>query len=155
VDTNSRQELVGPINDRRKRRPGHTVEGIAALPGTPTTSRGSVEAYFSEMVRSVVREELAAVTAPARASLPSASTPSEYLTIARAAEVADVHPCTIREWIKVGSLKAYRCGSRGYRILRSELDARLTSQMADPTNEQIRDRVDAILAKRRFKRRAG
>jgi excisionase family DNA binding protein len=103
-------------------------------------------------VRAAVREELSVAL-----SSPSAKTsaPSEYLTIARAAEVADVHACTVREWIKLGSLKAYRCGGRGYRILRSDLDACLTVEATDPTTQEISEQVDALLIKRRQKRRAG
>jgi excisionase family DNA binding protein len=111
-----------------------------------------VERYIYEIVRAAVREELTlAVSSP----LTKTSAPSEYLTIARAAEVADVHACTIREWIKNGSLKSYRCGGRGYRILRSDLDACLTVEAADPSAQEISDHVDALLMRRRRKRQAG
>jgi excisionase family DNA binding protein len=113
---------------------------------------GWVERYIYEIVRAAVREELSlAVASPA--AKPAA--PTEYLTITRAAEVADVHACTIRDWIKNGSLKAYRCGGRGYRILRSDLDAALTVETTNPTTQEISEQVDALFTKRRHKRRAG
>lgn len=157
MDASDRQEIVGPVRETSEPRRGHAIQlqAVATIASGAATSTRSFEAFFTEIVRSAVRQELAAVALTTTAASPPARMPSEYLTIARAAEIADVHPCTIREWIKDSSLKAYRCGGRGYRILRSDLDTRLTVDAADPTNEQIRGRVDAILAKRRAKRRAG
>jgi excisionase family DNA binding protein len=123
--------------------PVATAKGVSAI--------AWVERYLSDLVRAAVRQELA----ESRTATAMPNQPSEYLTIARAAEVADVHPCTIREWIKGGTLKAYRCGTRGYRILRNDLDAHLTLETADPTTEEISGRVDAIFAKHRTSCRAG
>jgi excisionase family DNA binding protein len=80
---------------------------------------------WADALRSVIREELNAVVA----SQTSGGSGTRYLTIASGASVAGVHPCTIREWIKDGGLKAYRIG-RAYRLLRSDLDARLTAAVA-------------------------
>ena len=151
----SRQEIVGPVDAPSAERPGRSIQlqAVTTLATAPaaTAASSSFESFFAEIVWTVVREELAAMAPPAE---PTKQPAAEYLTIARAADVASVHPCTVRAWIKDGSLHAYRCGGRGYRILRSDLDARLTVAEADPTNEQIRGRVDAILAKQRAKRRA-
>src|ERR1700758_628862 len=108
---------------------------------------GGFEQLLADVVRRVVREELAvhSSTVAANDSTP-ADGARQYLTIAAAAEIAGLHACTIRAWIRVGSLKAYRAG-RIYRVLRSDLDARLTKDAADVTREQIDARIDAILAK--------
>ena len=111
----------------------------------------SFEQILFDGVRRIVREELQVLVAtlPANDS-PACAAAEEYLSIALAAEVAQLHHGTIREWIKDGSLKAYRTG-RVYRILRSDLDKRLTSKAADPTSARIDDRVASILAKRRLR----
>jgi excisionase family DNA binding protein len=156
MDTTNRQEIVGLVDGPGGARRGHGIQlqAVATLATATASAPGAFEQYFAEIVRRAVREELAAATLTMTAALPPAGAPSEYLTIARAAQIATLHPCTIREWIKDGSLKAYRCGSRGYRILRTDLDGRLTVEAADPTNEHIHERVDAILAKHRSKRRS-
>jgi excisionase family DNA binding protein len=119
---------------------GPTAEYIRPVP------RIEARAHLAEVIRSAIREELAAIS---RAPIEQGGgNGTEYLTIARAAEVAGVHPCTIRGWIKDGSLRAYRLG-RAYRLLRGDLDMRLTVEAADPTDQQVRERVDAILAKQR------
>ena len=76
----------------------------ASAKDASASALGWVERYIYEIVRAAVREELSlAVSSPSAKS----AAPSEYLTITRAAEIADVHACTIREWIKNGSLKSY------------------------------------------------
>jgi excisionase family DNA binding protein len=72
---------------------------------------------------------------------------SPYLSIDEAAKIARLHHTTLRDWIKDGSLKAFRAG-RVYRIRRSDLDERLTAKAADPIAIRIEDRVNAIVAKR-------
>ena len=82
-------------------------------------------------VRRVVREELA--------RRPGAD---EYLSIARAAQVADVAPATVRDWIAQGKLRRYQAG-RELRVRRAELDqfmAEHTDGRA-PSPEQEADRL--------------
>jgi excisionase family DNA binding protein len=55
---------------------------------------------------------------------------SEYLSVARAAEIAEVHPDTIRGFIREGRLKRYKAG-REWRVKRADLD-RLLEEMARP-----------------------
>ena len=112
-------------------------------------TEGGFEQLLADVVRRVMREELAvhSPTVPANDST-GASGPRQYLTVAASADIAGLHACTIRAWIQDGSLKAYRAG-RIYRVLRSDLDARLTKDAADVTQQQIDARIDAILAKRR------
>lgn len=45
----------------------------------------------------------------------------EAISIQRVAELLDVHPMTIRRWIKRGIIKAYRVGPQIVRIPRSEI----------------------------------
>jgi excisionase family DNA binding protein len=117
-----------------------------------------LEDFLFQNIRRIVREEIRAALAQERndaASTINDNAPSsQYLTIAAAADIAEVHPCTIREWIKDGSMKAFKLG-RTYRLRRSDLDARLTADVADPTAEQIRNRVDQIMAKRPALKLAG
>jgi excisionase family DNA binding protein len=51
----------------------------------------------------------------------------KYLSIAESAEYLGVHPNTIRNWIKLGTLKAGRVGLRTIRIQKSDLDQVLTA----------------------------
>jgi excisionase family DNA binding protein len=44
------------------------------------------------------------------------------VTIAVAAQYADVHPVTLRRWIAAGRLPAYRVGPRLLKIDRDELE---------------------------------
>ena len=75
-----------------------------------------LDAHLRELVRAVVREELAREREAAK--------PAEYLATARAAEMADVAEGTIRRWIREGRLAGYRAG-RVVRVKRSDLEALL------------------------------
>ncbi|GEP35180.1 hypothetical protein NSZ01_29480 [Nocardioides szechwanensis] len=46
-----------------------------------------------------------------------------YLSLAEAAECMSVSVKTIRRWIAVGTLPAYRCGKRAIRIKLEDLEA--------------------------------
>lgn len=48
---------------------------------------------------------------------------TEYLTAKQIAEALNVHPVTVRRWIKEGRLKAIRPGSRNYRVAKSDFEA--------------------------------
>jgi excisionase family DNA binding protein len=54
----------------------------------------------------------------------------KYLSIAESAEYLAVHPNTIRNWIRIGTLKAGRVGLRTIRIQKSDLDQLLTTYKA-------------------------
>jgi excisionase family DNA binding protein len=108
---------------------------------------GMMEEFLFENIRRIIREEVRGALAE---MLPKAQSPAEdasYLSISEAAKIAGLHHGTIREWIKDGSLKAFRTG-RVYRIRRADLDERLTAQIADPVAMNVEERVTAILAKR-------
>jgi excisionase family DNA binding protein len=42
--------------------------------------------------------------------------PSDFMTVPQAARLLAVHPSTIRRWISLGRLSAYRVGDKGVRI---------------------------------------
>ena len=111
----------------------------------------SIEQILFDGMRRVVREELQVLLATRSVNdTPAPPLSAGYLSVAQAAGVARLHHGTIREWIKNGSLRAYRAG-RVYRILRSDLDARLTATAADPTSADVAEKVASILAKRRLR----
>lgn len=112
------------------------------------TRVGMLEEFLFQNIRKIVREEVrSAIADLTQHSAAKPDTGTDYLSIDEAAKIARLHHSTIREWIKDGSLKAYRAG-RVYRIRRADLDERLTSKVADPVAVKIEERVTAILAKR-------
>jgi excisionase family DNA binding protein len=92
-------------------------------------------ALLIDVLRAVIREELGA----------RRSRPDEYLSVARAASVAEVTPGTIRSWIREGRLGRFRAG-RELRVRRTDLERLLLGEapggMASPE-----ERARAILAR--------
>jgi excisionase family DNA binding protein len=115
----------------------------------PATRLGMMEEFLFQNIRRIVREEVRGALAEILDRQPAtpANAAPEYLSIDEAASIARLHHSTLREWIKEGSLKAYRAG-RVYRIRRADLDERLTARVADPVAVAVEERVTAILAKR-------
>lgn len=54
---------------------------------------------------------------------PAGSPPDPDLTIADVARIKRKHPQTIRRYVRLGLLPAYRVGPRDIRIRRTDLDA--------------------------------
>ena len=110
---------------------------------------GLMEEFLFQNIRRIVREEVrAALDGVAQSgAMAKPELGTDYLSIEEAAKIARLHHTTIRDWIKDGSLKAFRAG-RVYRIRRSDLDERLTAKAADPVASDIEDRINAIVAKR-------
>ncbi|MGE0397227.1 MAG: helix-turn-helix domain-containing protein [Kofleriaceae bacterium] len=84
----------------------------------------AIEAGIRALVRDVVREEIRTALhehRTERRNSSGGSTGDSYVSIARAATIADVAPGTLRRWIKSGRLPAHRAG-RVYRIPRNALD---------------------------------
>jgi hypothetical protein len=97
-------------------------------------------ALLIDVMREVIREELG-----------QHSSRDEYLSVARAAEVADVTPGTIRAWMCEGRLGRFHAG-RELRVRRMDLERLLRGETpgAEPSPEE---RAHAILT--RAGRRAG
>lgn len=82
----------------------------------------AIDAGIRSIVREVVREEIrAALDERPRAGRNASDDEASYLSISRAASIADVAPGTLRRWIKTGRLPVRRAG-RVYRVARADLD---------------------------------
>ena len=100
---------------------------------------------FREMLRAIVREEIrAALTEVPRTDAEQ----DAYLSVRRAAAFVDVHPDTIRAWIKAGRLSGYRAG-RELRVLRSELRHFLAVGDSAVHRESPEEEAERIFARRR------
>lgn len=89
---------------------------------------GGLDGALRSLVRDVVREELKlAVGELARGtSAANDNAGGGYLSIGRAAKIADVAPNTVRTWIRRGKLAGHKAG-RVYRVRRCDLDGFLAS----------------------------
>ena len=99
----------------------------------------------SDAVRSTLREELAALS-PDHAAVRNAT--DVYLSVAKAARVADVAPGTIRTWIRAGRLAARRAG-RVLRVSRAELERFLAGAPDRRQQAETRARASRLLQGRR------
>lgn len=107
----------------------------------------SIEDTIREVVRAEVRSALREVF-PDRGSAPSPTSDDGYLSIARAAELAEVHPDTVRGWMKEGRLARHQAG-RELRVRRSDLHAFLAAAPAAPGQPTPEAEATGILSKRR------
>jgi excisionase family DNA binding protein len=96
-------------------------------------------------VRAAVNEVLAPVLEQVRTG---AATDVAYLSVERAAAVAEVHPDTIRAWVKAGRLPEHRAG-RELRIRRDELHRFLDRVGDGDVRPTVEDEAAMILARRR------
>jgi excisionase family DNA binding protein len=96
---------------------------------------------FEDLVRRIVREELAALAPAAPAS--------EYLTPAEAAEIARVSSPTIRRWVTEGRLPGHGT-DRALRIRRAELEAFLAARRSRPRRAATTNLSPEALARHRL-----
>jgi excisionase family DNA binding protein len=103
-----------------------------------------VRGLVRDTVRNVMREELSA----RRNALPASSAEDPYLSVTKAARVADVAPGTIRAWIRAGRLTAKHAG-RVLRISRAELDRFMRNEAVGPLGQEIQRRAEHLFSSRR------
>lgn len=101
------------------------------------TGDTTLDEVMRRIVRDVVRAEL---TALGRADHPQRNGSDAYLSVARAARVADVAPGTIRAWIRHGRLTGKRAG-RVLRVSRTELEQFMSGAPTGPRGDDIRERA--------------
>jgi excisionase family DNA binding protein len=97
------------------------------------------------MLQAAVREGIRVALAQARAG---GAEEDGYLSVQRAADYADVHPDTIRAWIKAGKLLGYRAG-RELRVLRSDLRRFLADVGPNSHRMTAEEEAATILSRRR------
>ncbi|HTR56470.1 MAG TPA: helix-turn-helix domain-containing protein [Kofleriaceae bacterium] len=97
----------------------------------------TLEDVVRRLVREAVRGELAAF---AQLGGEPRNANDAYLSIAKAARVADVAPGTVRTWIRHGRLTSKRAG-RVLRVSRSELERFMSGVPTGPRGTDIKERV--------------
>src|SRR5258708_2117539 len=97
------------------------------------------------MLDAAVRDGVRAVLAEARTTSPEED---GYLSVQKAATLADVHPDTIRAWIKEKRLPGGHAG-REVRVLRSALRRFLDAGDSTDDRETPEQEAATILARRR------
>jgi len=107
----------------------------------------SLRDLVRDTVRQVVREELSALSRR-NASGPTIVDEDGYLSVTKAARLADVAPGTIRAWIRAGRLTSKRAG-RVLRVSRNELARFMSGTPTGPRGEETERRADQLF------RRAG
>lgn len=96
-----------------------------------------------EQLREIIREEVERVTRE-----PAPQPEARWLTVPEAARRASRSPDTIREWIRVGRLRASREGRHGHwSIAVADLDAAVRGSSPAPVDGAALG--DLILARRR------
>ena len=101
------------------------------------TVDATLESVVRRLVREAVREELLAFGGVAEAHR---NADDAYLSVTKAARVADVAPGTIRAWIRAGRLTSKRAG-RVLRVTRSELERFMAGTPTGPRGVEVKERV--------------
>jgi excisionase family DNA binding protein len=91
---------------------------------------------FVQVVRAVMREELARAHGPQTTAQPQLESPSQYLTVQEVARLCGVAERTIRTWTRQGMLPARRMG-RLLRIDRRDLEDYLASSDGAPSSNRL------------------
>jgi excisionase family DNA binding protein len=107
-------------------------------PGRPAVVDESFRELVRDAVREVLREELAPLKHRNAGTLQGPE--DGYLSVAKAARLADVAPGTIRAWIRAGRLTAQRAG-RVLRVSRSELAKFMTGAPTGPSGVETVQRA--------------
>jgi excisionase family DNA binding protein len=97
-----------------------------------------VRTLVRDAVRDALREELAPLVR--RNATSSHGADDSYLSVTKAAQVADVAPGTIRAWIRAGRLTSKRAG-RVLRVSRSELAQFMAGAATGPSGAEAERRA--------------
>lgn len=104
-----------------------------------------LEATLREMLRTIVREEIRAAFARHKGEpLRQSGVGDVYLSVTKAARLADVAPGTIRAWIRAGRLDSRRAG-RVLRVSRVELETFLATGLSAKAGQAVSDRARELL----------
>jgi excisionase family DNA binding protein len=104
------------------------------------SEQSAIEETLRRIVREVVHEEIRSALDERTTSLRNANASGAdggYLSLSRAAKLADVAPGTLRRWIKEGRLPSQRAG-RVYRVSRTDLETFLKSGQSTVVVEKAR-----------------
>lgn len=107
---------------------------------------------FEETLAAIIEAKLAPIMAALKrleAQNRTSNAGDEYLSVRKAAQVAEVHPDTIRTWVKAGRLANHRAG-RELRIRRDELHRFLESDDVQKNRLTPEEEAAAILGRRRL-----
>lgn len=100
------------------------------------TLDGSMRDLIREVVREVLRDELR----ERRNASPAMASEDRYLSVAKAADIAEVAPGTIRAWIRAGRLTGKHAG-RELRVSRRELDQFMNAEVTGPNGVEAKKRA--------------
>lgn len=114
------------------------------------TAAISFESFVRNLVRESVRDVLREESLDRRNAAP-AEQMGEYISVAKAARLADVASGTIRTWIRKGRLTPKRAG-RVLRIKRSELEDFLCGKATGPRGDAIRHHAAQLLSQQKMLR---
>jgi excisionase family DNA binding protein len=104
----------------------------------PSVIDGPLRQLVRDTVQEVLREELAPLRQ--RNASPVGGVEEGYLSVAKAARVADVAPGTIRAWIRAGRLTAQHAG-RVLRVSRRELAQFMAGTQMGPNGAETKQRA--------------
>jgi excisionase family DNA binding protein len=112
----------------------------ARLRGEASSVEDAIRAVVRDAVASELRTALGSSSAVAAVPVESEG----YISIAKAAEIADTHPATIRSWIRSGKLPSGRTG-RHYKVRRSDV-LQLIAGGEKPAAVETKKRIAEIIA---------
>jgi excisionase family DNA binding protein len=132
--------------------PLHEARHVAAPAARPSRLRNeaatdhSIEGAIRSVVRDAIASEMRNAFAGGTRSRGSIDAPDEgFISIDRAAKIADIHPATIRAWVRSGRLAAGKAG-RHYKVRRTDVIKFIESPQAIEIEGDNRERIAAIIA---------
>jgi excisionase family DNA binding protein len=127
----------------------NTERGKVQPPRRRKTDHAQLDSERTALVKREVRAAVNEALGPMLQGVNSRS-PADvaYLSVERAAAIAEVHPDTIRAWVKAGRLPEHRAG-RELRVRRDELHRFLDRGAPGDVRPTAEDEAAMILARRR------